>query len=270
MWVDLERRSAARMRVFAAVTACIGLSCAAPAALASVTASDLPSGKLGYGVSDNTPQLNFVNGDTLGSVSLGGATAGGAFFPEDVYVSGSIGAGTAETNLSASSALDVNFYINGPFGAKVPVTFMGIATGWATGEGIVAGDVSVGAYHSSNTVEVYQYLACTNHPESSPCGGSFDKTVTVGAGIVYTAYLETGGGFVNAPTATTSGPGAFSASVDPAHLISIDPTFLANHPGYSLVVNTGAPEPGAWSMMLLGAAGLGAALRRRRGELLAA
>ena len=52
------------------------------------------------------------------------------------------------------------------------------------------------------------------------------------------------------------GTGLYSATVDP--MITIDPTFLANNPGYSLVfssnikLSSSIPEPSTWAMLLLG------------------
>jgi hypothetical protein len=61
------------------------------------------------------------------------------------------------------------------------------------------------------------------------------------------------------------GTGNFSATVDPT--ISIDPTWLASNPGYTLEFSSNltaaVPEPSAWAMMLLGFAGPGFAGWRR-------
>jgi hypothetical protein len=59
---------------------------------------------------------------------------------------------------------------------------------------------------------------------------------------------------------------SFSATLDPT--ITIDPIFLESHPGYSLVFSqnpsTPAPEPGTWSLMLIGIFGVAMRMRARR------
>lgn len=72
-----------------------------------------------------------------------------------------------------------------------------------------------------------------------------------------------------------SGSGTAEASVDP--VFTIDPTFAANHPGYSLVFSQGVgnnpagavPEPATWALMISGFGLAGAALRRRRTTVMA-
>ena len=71
-------------------------------------------------------------------------------------------------------------------------------------------------------------------------------------------------GLIDAPGVSSAA--SFSATLDPT--VTIDPIYLESHPGYSLVFSpnpsTPVPEPGAWSMMLIGVAGLGATARLRR------
>lgn len=70
----------------------------------------------------------------------------------------------------------------------------------------------------------------------------------------------------------TFGAGSYSAYADP--LITIDPGFLAQNPGYSLVFSpnllSSVPEPSAWALMLVGFGGLGAAMRSSRRRRVAA
>ena len=72
-------------------------------------------------------------------------------------------------------------------------------------------------------------------------------------------------------SAYVEGNGYASAMVDP--VITIDPTFLANNPGYSLafdqgVGNTAAPEPSTWVLMTLGLGLMGSGLRKRASQRL--
>ena len=265
------------MKRLAAATAVslLALAIAAPTAsqasgaatVAYVTASDLPTGSLTWGVSDYSGGFNASSGSGNGSASLGGADAGGAWEPPYLSVDGSIGV-AAETELDASALYRINFYINGPVGGEAPIVITGSATGSASGAGIVSAGASISEFNDyGQSASIYSFIRCT---DSTSCGGDFQKTYTLPTGVIFTVTLSVGGGFTYNPTSTTSGPGAFSASIDPPDLITIDPSFLSGNPSYSLAV-TGAPappapvpEPATWASLLLGSAMLGASLRRRR------
>ncbi len=81
-------------------------------------------------------------------------------------------------------------------------------------------------------------------------------------------------GFVVGEYNQIAGSGTADATIDP--VFTIDPTFAANNPGYSLVISQnagnspaagGVPEPAAWALMLVGFGGVGALLRQRRQTL---
>lgn len=262
--MSILRASAAAL-VFALLSA--GATSARSANAPVLTPADLPSGGASYGVSDHAPQFQSASGTGAGSVFLGYATAGAAPGATDVFVSGSIGAGTAETGLDASANLTVNFYINGAAGARVPITIQGEAAGSASGDGVSSAGAFLETFGSNNAATLFSFTNCN----TTNCGGAFAKTFNLPTGVIFSVLLEAGGAFINNPTDRFSGPGAFSASVDPPSLISIDPTFAAQNPGFSLAINSGSaapgvPEPSAWALMIAGFGAAGAALRRRRAE----
>lgn len=238
-----------------------------------VTPSDLPTGGATYGVSDYTPQFNSVSGVGSGSVELGFSNAGASTALSDAFVSGALGAGAPLTQLTASSTVTVNFYINGAAGALVPIDFMGEADGSGSGFGRSSGGAFLEAFGDpQDAVTLYSFRNCG----SPACGGSFDRTFNLSTGVVYSVILEAGGGVLNNPTDVTSGPASFSANVDPPNLITIDPIFAAANPGFYLAINSGytpapgVPEPASWALMIGGFGLAGVALRHRRRTLAAA
>jgi hypothetical protein len=252
----------------------LALMAAATSALASgvpvIAPSDLPTGGGTFGVSDWTSQFNSVSGSGSGSVTLGGAIAGATTVVPDANVQAAIGV-TAETQLRASSVETVNFYINAPAGVSVPIIIAGLATGSGSGNGISAGGAYLETYNNDgrDAVTLFSFADCN----SASCGGAFSRNFNLPTGFIFSVLLEASGFIVYDPTATVSGPGAFSADVDPANLISIDPTFAALNPGVSLAINSGSgpapgvPEPASWALMIAGFGLAGAALRRRRTAL---
>jgi hypothetical protein len=105
-------------------------------------------------------------------------------------------------------------------------------------------------------------LACGLNPTDQAISDLFSITANQGVEVTESAYA---GG---------NSSGDATASADP--IFFIDPDFLSTHPGYELVFSPGVgnlapggpgdgvPEPATWAMMLLGFAGLGAAMRTRR------
>jgi len=74
--------------------------------------------------------------------------------------------------------------------------------------------------------------------------------------------LSTGGNMAGGPT---PGTGSFSATADP--VISIDPTFQANNPGYVLIfsaLSQPVPEPSTLVLLASGIVALGYSIFRRK------
>ena len=247
---------------------------AATSALASglpgvpvITPSDLPTGGATFGATDFTSQFNSMSGSGAGSATLGDMTAGAALIVPDITVSGAIGSGVVETHASAAASFTENFVISGTPGAVVPIIIQGVATGSGSGDGLAFAQVGLEPFNDSRDEQiVFQFNSC-----NSSCGGAFDKSYNVLAGVTYSVVLSASGEFLTNPTATVSSVGAFSAEVDPPSLISISPTFLDQNPGFSLVTNDGlvpptpgVPEPASWALMIAGFGLAGSMLRRRR------
>jgi hypothetical protein len=103
------------------------------------------------------------------------------------------------------------------------------------------------------------------------CGGEpavypLNFRIVVPANDILAVYYQTDVNFDGSLNTAT-------ATVDP--VFSIDPSFLAENPGYSLQFSPGignglvslVPEPDTWVLMLFGLGGLGAALRGSRRSL---
>jgi hypothetical protein len=102
--------------------------------------------------------------------------------------------------------------------------------------------------------------SCADEPSSF--SGSLGGTVYSNdiAEFGLSLFGQSGGNF--------SGPGGWSASVDPT--VEIDPAFLANNPGYSLIIDpnpsgtsTVTPEPGTLALFGSGLLVLARVVRRR-------
>ena len=88
-----------------------------------------------------------------------------------------------------------------------------------------------------------------------------DAAYTVPTGVIAAVSLIAYG-------YSDDGSGGYSALADP--MVQIDPAFLLDNPGFSLVFSSNitslsaVPEPAAWAMVMVGLGGLGAAMRSRR------
>jgi hypothetical protein len=108
------------------------------------------------------------------------------------------------------------------------------------------------------------WSACGNSAAPSCLGDvSVNQSLGFHANSLYTVTETT--------LASAEEGGSASAFADPFFSIAAD--FAAEHPGFSIQVSpgvanarvdSGAPEPASWAMMILGLGGVGAALRRRR------
>jgi hypothetical protein len=162
------------------------------------------------------------------------------------------------------STVSVPMFFNGAINTTVSGVEVGVFA-QATAVASVAVYTQVGEvadlYSCSELAEVY-------------CSGSPAGTAPSAVNVPFTIEANTVGnvaiGVEGTGTAQQVGAsGEFSATADP--IVAIQPSFLASHPGYSLVFDQGyqppsaVPEPSTWAMLIVGFAGLGyAGLRRSR------
>ncbi|HEV2596054.1 MAG TPA: PEPxxWA-CTERM sorting domain-containing protein [Sphingomicrobium sp.] len=197
-------------------------------------------------------------------------------------VSASASAGIGDTVATGRAALSYFIYVSGPDPAlSVPIFFssnLSVTAGGTDGapngngnEGSLASaEFYLQEYNASPTVsnsyvgEIYDKSVYAqtrfNNPGYSNDLSLFDS-VTIPTGF----YL---GAVITADVSTQDG-GIASASADP--YFSIDPAFLAAHPGYTLSFSPfvgndapspgGVPEPATWAMMLIGFGGIGFTMR---------
>ncbi|HLZ75654.1 PEPxxWA-CTERM sorting domain-containing protein [Phenylobacterium sp.] len=138
-------------------------------------------------------------------------------------------------------------------------------------------DFDFGTYQGVGT----GFLACSGGPcnFNTGCGDACTDTIHLSADFDVPSNTD----FEFFMVATCEG-GANGASpncaADADPMVTIDPGFLATHPGFNLEYSSnfsntvgtppgptggpGVPEPAAWAMMLVGFGALGAAMRARR------
>lgn len=199
-----------------------------------------------------------------------------------VGANGAPGAVPAAGALAAQSAMRYYFSIVGTPGTDVPIQFEGITrTSVNSGNGLGGAKASLISYDQRGTSALLVDRYCSNGPfpgvgagtnlcslsaSSFSVGGRFQS---VASGTDFSGYLDliAYAGFIG----TSSSLFNVQAFIDP--VISIDPTFLASNPGFSIVVSQGlgngeiaaaVPEPAAWVMMLAGFGAIGGAMRRMR------
>ena len=158
---------------------------------------------------------------------------------------------------TADASVKYYFEVSGPGPAVVPVEMTFSATASAT---LSSATFKFSGVSGGNPVD-YEYDCPTSCSLTD-----FPFMVDADTPSPISMLLYGSVGLIDEPGVSSAA--SFSATLDPT--ITIDPIFLESHPGYSLVFSrnpsTPVPEPGTWSMMLIGVAGLGvtARLRRRR------
>jgi hypothetical protein len=196
------------------------------------------------------PSLDGTTTDTITASYLNGvATISG--------IGASTGAaGNSPPQLYSQVDVYINFEVVGPVSyVSVPVIYSATGTTSATG-----GYATVGfaGYDTSSLIACSP--SCADEPSSF--SGSLGGTVYSNdiAEFGLSLFGQSGGNF--------SGPGGWSASVDPT--VEIDPAFLANNPGYSLIIDpnpsgtsTVTPEPGTLALFGSGLLVLARVVRRR-------
>lgn len=148
------------------------------------------------------------------------------------------------------------FSISGPSNLNVPIKIIShLSSHGGVGYG---GDafmrVDLGNLGPTILVCAVRYYSC-----DAPTSEAVTESVTVQSNTLHSIEIQA--------TASSALNGFGSWSKADSYIV-IDPAFLANHPGYSLIVSPGVslgvPEPTSWAMMTLGVASLGACLRLRR------
>ena len=185
-------------------------------------------------------------------------------------VSANVSTGAKNEWVYAESSVDYYFAVSGPGALSVPVS--------------INYTLSVGSSSNNSMRDRVEFWPSPNMSYTSEisasCGGgqcynpldpkaaSYQWSYTYSG--VYTFDMIPGDYtelYIYAGASAIPGTGSAHASVDP--VVTIDPTWLKEHPGYSLefspgVGNGAIPEPATWTMMILGAGLVGAGVRWRR------
>jgi hypothetical protein len=157
--------------------------------------------------------------------------------------------------------LDVNFSIQYAFDADHYYT---------VDAGVQVDDIEPETTNAPFVATICKLLPCNSFQLQPQI--SYNQIRIFQVGDVYSVGLNASVAFGGTDFLSSSYSG--SVGVDPT--FTIDPTFLAQNPGYSLVFSSGigntgvtvsdTPEPATWALMLAGFIGLGASIRTRRGK----
>jgi len=217
--------------------------------LAAATVFALTGGALSAGGAHAATYLNLVGGCACGLSSYGTVTVTGEGSTQldfDIELASGVffnqaGNGIDESfSLVGSPVIDITSISDNHFGT-------------------VANNVSAGTFTEPSNLGDYMYhltwLGNPNNNGNLPGGGiqSLKFTVTSASNLTLAPGVITNGPHVN--------PTNFFFTVD----VSRGPNGPTGQVGgVKFTPATGAPEPAAWAMMLVGFGGLGAVLRRRR------
>lgn len=258
----------------------------------------VPSGSenVGYFAQFNgvtvVPQTNITTQDLSAPISLSSLYASALTNPfnqPSTSASVSTPAQTSgyDNSAVASGGLSYFIYISGPdHNVSVPISFSALISASAGGDDGTGGNGNEASVAQA-TFDLQEYSAnpelvgnsfvadlldrsifAQTRFDSQPQGGSeaIADSVMVPTGYFLDVAIN---GFANAQDG-----GVALASADP--YFSIDPAFLQNNPGYSLVfspfvgneppVSSAVPEPSTWAMMLLGLGALGCIFSRKNGN----
>ena len=256
---EIARGSSTNLILLAALAA---IAC--PAA-ASASAEAGPPPAFVYAIAASNEVDSFGPAHSDGCTSPGNCWTMDAAATHNLTLSATGGvSGNIGQWIGSGASIAYTFIVSGPEDLVVPLSIKGFVSAHASGPVTYA--TAWIAYDNASR----QVTACSATAQS--CGGVLETAV------LDDSYVTTPG-VLNYVHLVASGSmaldGAFSAFADPT--ITIDPIFLAAHPGFSLafspdVINGGGgavPEPTTWVLMLTGFGLAGGALRRRRAALAA-
>ena len=234
-----------------------GLLTALPAAQAfaiTPAGNTPPASTITISAYDQNSRHNQIFSHAAGTISQLGSTA-----TANIGATPYVYASTSSTYGFAAATLKYYFSVSGPGSDLVPLhaSYLGRVTGSDGTQNALGGWQLSISNSSSSTGSYYAPSYPMNYEES----GVLDFTAAAGDVTKVSLSVNT---FVN-DTSTFSA----SAYLDP--IFTIDPTFAAAHPGYSLSFSdgvgngpSGVPEPASWALMLIGMGSAGASLRLRR------
>ena len=184
-----------------------------------------------------------------------------------------------------------NFGVIGPDYAAVPLFAHIVAHGSAAAETVLGSalasaqiDIIPDARSASKPIHIFGQSRVNFDGQPDLPGFAIDEVVAFTLTANYNGFVA-GEAVASVGTRAynfdgehpTYGTGSASVYLDP--FISIDPTWSAAHPGYSLHVEPGfgnsaaggaVPEPASWALFVAGFGVVGAAARRRRVTVAAA